>query len=318
MEGSGFRGTDVLGLKLNCLEKDNQGDYWLVGDQRKVNYKDHKVPISEELAKVIMSQQEICKNKSTPDNNPEDFLFVSFRGPRKGKPQTTATLSRVLNDFAKKAEIRDANGEIYRFRNHGFRHRYGVNLINNGMNIVHVQRLMAHASPEMTLAYAKIHDQTLKDAYFKAKDNRGIAFDIEGTLVKSDLKQQAMANDLELEWIRHNYDSIRMDHGMCIKSTKMKCEFAEKVIEPPCIANNCRSFHVDSTFSDYYKSQIALLEKDIKIYENNGHARSLEFAHKKIANYRKILNEITESEGISGISKERREYTGEERLKNGK
>src|SRR5690625_6803276 len=45
----------------------------------------------------------------------------------------------------------------------------------------------------------------------------------------------------------HNYDSIRMDHGMCIKSTKMKCDYAEKVIEPPCIANNCRSFHVDSS-----------------------------------------------------------------------
>src|SRR5699024_12365911 len=81
---------------------------------------------------------------------------------------------------------------------------------------------------------------------------------------------------LELEWVRHNYDSIRMDHGMCIKSTKMKCDYAEKVIEPPCIANNCRSFHVDSSFGDYYKSQIAALEKDIKIYEKNGHVRSLE------------------------------------------
>src|SRR5699024_11303053 len=70
MEGRGFRGTDVLGLKINCLEKDNKGDYWLVGDQRKVNYKDHKVPISVELAKVVIAQQEICKQKSTSENNP--------------------------------------------------------------------------------------------------------------------------------------------------------------------------------------------------------------------------------------------------------
>src|SRR5699024_1033599 len=163
-------------------------DYWLVGDQRKVNYKDHKVPISVELAKVVIAQQEICKQKSTSENNPDNYLFVSYRGPRKDKPQTTAnmsnvlnnitkksnkrkatpqtkaTLSTVLNNFAKKVNIRDVNGEIYRFKNHAFRHRYGVTLINNGMSIVHVQRLMAHASPEMTLAYAKIHDQTLKDA----------------------------------------------------------------------------------------------------------------------------------------------------------
>lgn len=315
MEGSGFRGSDVLGLKINCLERDNKGDYWLVGDQRKVNYKNHKVPVSEELAKVIMSQQEICKQNSTPENNPEGLLFVSYRGPRKGKPQTTSTLSRVLNDFAKKANIKDINGEIYRFKNHGFRHRYGVTLINNGMNVVHVQRLMAHASPEMTLAYAKIHDRTLKEAYFKAKSKGGLKFDIEGALVKTNIDEQAIENDLELEWIRHNYDSIRMDHGMCIKSTKMKCEFAEKVIEPPCIANNCRSFHVDSSFIDYYKSQIDALEKDIQIYERNGHVRSLEFANKKMQNYRKILNEISDNGNISGMPKERREYVGEEREK---
>lgn len=317
MEGTGFRGTDVLGLKINCLEKDNKGDYWLVGDQRKVNYKDHKVPISVELAKVVIAQQEICKQKSTSENNPDNYLFVSYRGPRKGKPQTTATLSTVLNNFAKKVNIRDVNGEIYRFKNHAFRHRYGVTLINNGMSIVHVQRLMAHASPEMTLAYAKIHDQTLKDAYFKAKSKGGVRFDIEGALIKSNIDEQALENDLELEWVRHNYDSIRMDHGMCIKSTKMKCDYAEKVIEPPCIANNCRSFHVDSSFGDYYKSQIAALEKDIKIYEKNGHVRSLEFANKKIESYRKVLNEITEHENVSGIPKERREYVGEERVKSG-
>ncbi|MED0962372.1 tyrosine-type recombinase/integrase [Bacillus paramycoides] len=315
MEGSGFRGSDVLGLKINCLEKDNKSDYWLIGDQRKINYKEHKVPISEQLAKVIMSQQEICKQNSTPENNPESFLFVSYRGPRKGKPQTTSTLSRVLNEFAEKANIRDVNGEVYRFKNHAFRHRYGVTLINNGMNIVHVQKLMAHASPEMTLAYAKIHDQTLKEAYFKAKSKGGVKFNIEGVLVKIDIDEQAIENDLELEWIRHNYDSIRMDHGMCIKSTKMKCDYAEKVIEPPCIANNCRSFHVDSSFIDYYKSQITALENDIRIYERNNHLRSLEFANKKIQNYRKILNEISNGGSISGMKKERREYVGEERGK---
>ena len=174
---------------------------------------------------------------------------------------------------------------------------------------------MAHASPEMTLAYAKIHDRTLKEAYFKAKSKGGIKFDIEGALVKTNIDEQAVENDLELEWIRHNYDSIRMDHGMCIKSTKMKCDFAEKVIEPPCIANNCRSFHVDSSFIDYYKSQIAALEKDIQIYEKNGHVRSLEFANKKMQNYRKILNEISDNGNISGMPKERREYVGEEREK---
>src|SRR5699024_11160622 len=164
--------------------------------------------------------------------------------------------------------------EIYRFKNLAFRHSYGVTLINNGMSIVHVQRLMAHASPEMTLAYAKIHDQTLKDACFKARSKGGVRFDIDGGLCRSNIDEQSVENDLELEAVRNNYDSIRMDHGMCIKSTKMKCDYAEKVIEPQCIANNCRSFHVDSSFGEYYKCQITALETDIQIYEKNEHVRS--------------------------------------------
>lgn len=317
MEGSGFRGTDVLGLKIDCLDQDNQGDYWLVGDQRKVNYKDHKVPISEELAKVILSQQEITKEKSNSDNNPDNYLFVSYRGPRKGKPKTTSTLSRVLNDFSKKAKVRDSNGNIYRFNNHGFRHRYGVTMINNGMNIVHLQRLMAHASPEMTMVYAKIHDKKLKEAYFKSREKSGIKFTSNGEIVKVNIEDQALENEFELEWIRHNYDSIRMDHGMCIKSVKMNCDYADKVLEPPCIANNCRSFHVDGTFIDYYKNQILSLKKDIEVYEKQNHIRSLEFANKKLANYTKILNELTEKGSINGLSKERREYIGKERVERG-
>src|SRR5699024_12255770 len=125
---------------------------------------------------------------------------------------------RVLNDFAKQANIRDVNGEIYRFKNHAFRHRYGVNLINNGMNVIHVKRLMAHASPEITLAYAKVHDQTLKEAYFNANNKGGIKFDIEGYTIKTNIDEQAMENHLASEWIRHNIDAIRMDNGMCMKS----------------------------------------------------------------------------------------------------
>ncbi|WP_170972194.1 tyrosine-type recombinase/integrase [Bacillus yapensis] len=313
MEASGFRGSDILSLNINCLERDNDDKWWLVGDQSKVKYKDHKVPISQEIAEVIIAQRELIKENSTEDNNPKNYLFPRLKGQRKGLPITTAVFNKNLNDLAKKAEIKDIDRDIYHFRNHAFRHRYGVTLINNGMNILHVQRLMAHASPEMTLVYAKIHDSTLRDEYFKAKKNAAIRLNPTGEVVPADLETQAHENGLELEWIRHNYDSIRMDHGVCIKSPKTKCDFLERTLEPPCIANKCRSFHVDGTFRDYYKSQIELLEKDIKLYIKQGKERSLEFAQKKKENYQKILDGIEQNGGFYGIPKEKRELTSEER-----
>ncbi|MGG1442497.1 tyrosine-type recombinase/integrase [Brevibacillus laterosporus] len=106
-----------------------------------------------------------------------------------------------------------------------FRHSYGVNLINNGMNILHVQKLMAHASPEMTLVYAQIHDQTLRDEWEKARNNGAVRLDTHGEVIVADLAQQAEENGVELEWIRHNMDSIRLDHGFCVKSPKLHCDF---------------------------------------------------------------------------------------------
>lgn len=72
-----------------------------------------------------------------------------------GNPISQDSIKLNLNKLANRCNIKDKDGEIYWFKNHAFRHRYGVNLINNGMNILHVQKLMAHASPEMTLVYAK-------------------------------------------------------------------------------------------------------------------------------------------------------------------
>lgn len=76
-----------------------------------------------------------------------------------GNPISQDSIKLNLNKLANRCNIKDKDGEIYWFKNHAFRHRYGVNLINNGMNILHVQKLMAHASPEMTLVYAQIHDK---------------------------------------------------------------------------------------------------------------------------------------------------------------
>lgn len=80
------------------------------------------------------------------------------------------------------------------------------------MNILHVQKLMAHTSPEMTLTYAKISDNTLRKEWEKVQTS--ICIDINGGLIKTSLLEQAEENGLELEWIRHNMDSIRLDHGM--------------------------------------------------------------------------------------------------------
>jgi len=207
----------------------------------------------------------------------------------------------------------DKNGKLFYFNNHAFRHRYGVNLINNGMKLLHVQKLMAHASPEMTLVYAQIHDNTLRREWEKSREAGAIRLDVQGDVVPANLKQQAEENGLELEWIRLNMDSIRLDHGFCVKSPKLNCDFLNQTIEPPCIKNSCRSFHVDQTFLPYYEEQIAKIESDIVIYKKTGRTRSVEIIQPKLKRYQEIVDGLKKDVCIFGLDKKRREYVGKER-----
>ncbi|WDU77714.1 tyrosine-type recombinase/integrase [Lysinibacillus sp. G01H] len=315
MEATGFRVSDVCQLNINCLLYKHNG-WWLAGDQRKVRLENHIVPISEEIVAIVKIQQKITNEILTIKSNPNNFLFPVLFGKNRGKAFSQSKVRNELNRLAEKCKILDKNGEVYYFKNHAFRHRYGMNLLNNGMNIIHVQKLMAHTSPEMTLTYAKILDSTLRKEWEKVQSS--IRIDETGTIVEAVLSEQVEENGLELEWIRHNMDSIRLDHGFCIKSPKLSCDFLEQTLEPPCIKNGCRSFHVDQTFISYYNDQISKMEADIEIYKKSGRTRSLELIEPKLKKYKEIRDSIQYGTGILGLPKHKREYIGNERETNGK
>jgi len=314
MEATGFRVSDVCQLKLNCLIYKQNG-WWLSGDQRKVGIKEHIVPISEEIVAIVQIQQEYINNHERQVHNLNNFLFPVLSGKNRGMAFSQHRVTYALNQLANEYNILDKDGAAFHFKNHAFRHRYGVSLINNGMNILHVQKLMAHTSPEMTLAYAKISDNTLRKEWEKVQNS--IRIDTNGELVRGDLSEQALENGLELEWIRHNMDSIRLDHGLCIKSPKVHCEFLDSSLEVPCIKNKCRSFHVDTTFLDYYNVQINQMEEDIVKYEASGRLRSIELIKPKLIKYKEIRDSIANDNGVFGMAKHKREYVGDERKNNG-
>src|SRR5207249_11451625 len=83
-------------------------------------------------------------------------------------PLVERNVSRALESLTRKYQIRDEAGDIFHFKLHAFRHSKAVELLNNGMSLVMVQQWMAHASPEMTLIYARILDETMRKAWEKA------------------------------------------------------------------------------------------------------------------------------------------------------
>ena len=156
---TGLRISDVLGLTLDCLVKLN-GKYSIVTDIEKTYVQGHRIPIDEELADILAVLIQQSKEQSNHDNNPEGFIFIRYRGTRKGQPFSQHWVRAKLNELAIKKNITDENGNVFYFKTHQFRHTYAVKMLNGGADILTVQELLAHASPEMTLRYAKLLDDT--------------------------------------------------------------------------------------------------------------------------------------------------------------
>lgn len=146
LRATGWRISDILNLHYDtCLEQTTQG-WYLCGDIMKTQVLNHRVPITDDVAAIVQTVVECIKKKSNMDNNPKKFLFVRLSGKRKGRPPESRRIQNSLNQLAKSKNIIDEKGNVFHFKSHAFRHTKGVELINNGMNLLHVQKWLAHAS----------------------------------------------------------------------------------------------------------------------------------------------------------------------------
>lgn len=90
------------------------------------------------LVSTCTLSEKIIIDKSSPETNPYNYLFPTYYGTQKGKPISRDNVVNNLNKLARENNIVDEDGDIYRYIPHSFRHRFGINLINNGINILHV------------------------------------------------------------------------------------------------------------------------------------------------------------------------------------
>lgn len=120
-----------------------------------------------------------------------------------------AHLKRLAEDY----EIKDNSGNIWNFQSHQFRHTVGTRMINSGVPQHIVQRYLGHESPEMTMVYAHIHDDTLRKEIEKYHDSRTVNF--QGETVE--LEETVLSSNDDLEWFKKNVQARALEHGYCAR-----------------------------------------------------------------------------------------------------
>lgn len=317
LRASGWRISDVLYLKWDtCLEQEGE-KFSLVGDIQKTRVLGHTIPITKEVAAVVLTQIAWVKQQYTEEENPLRWLFPAakkFQGkpsPRflNGDPLCVEGLVTSLDRFAVKYQIRDEHKNIFHFRLHAFRHTKAVELINNGMSLVMVQQWMAHASPEMTLIYAKILDETMRKQWEKTVQQGIVQFNDGKPEFVPGKKLLPMAgeNAFDPERVREHRQNVKMALGSCLKTAKIVCKF----VELPCF--HCPAYVLtpeDLPALEVYEQQI--LER-IDIGKQAGNVHWIEVNQKNLdERVRPAIALLKEGHIVAKTEKQEREYTDEE------
>ncbi len=306
LRASGWRISDILNLRYDtCLERTTQG-WYLCGDIVKTQFLNHHVPITDEVAAIVQSTINDIKEKSTYDNNPNHLLFVRFEGKRKGRCPTGEAVKNALNRLAITKNITDFQGNIFHFGNHAFRHTKGVELINNGMNLLYVQKWMAHASPEMTLQYAKILDTTMRKSWEEATRQGIFKIDEFGKLKEINASDIRNKDIIEWEYIRKNLDVVRMPFGYCMKPKKLECHTQSH----PCLT--CRNLCTTPDFIPQYEIEIQETKALIERGKSQSETMWVDKNQFLLEKYTEILSVLKEGKIYHIAGKKGREYIVED------
>jgi hypothetical protein len=116
---------------------------------------------------------------------------------------------------------------------------------NSGVPQHVVQKLLGHASPNMTGHYAKVHDTTIREAFDRYQSQR---VNIDGRRVGYDPD----APTASAEWVKQNLNRVRdsLPNGYCSRPAQQDCPH-------PNACLTCPDFQTTPEFLDIHRRQQA-------------------------------------------------------------
>jgi len=158
------------------------------------------VPLSALAAATIRAQQADLRRR-WPDGPPVLFP-ATHSNPDGTRPFSYATMRARLVRWQDTIDVRDESGQPVRVTAHQFRHTLGTRLINQGVPQHVIQRLLGHASPQMTARYATLHDTTVRRAFDEYCQHR---VNLAGDRIAYD----PVGVTADAEWTKHNMSRVQ-------------------------------------------------------------------------------------------------------------
>lgn len=269
---TGRRISELCTMGLDCLKPDVHGDFFLSYTNSKMK-RERTIPISKEVAAVILEQQE-CVVKEWGKDFP--YLFPTPKPRGKGNPVRQDYFGQAINTLACEKNICDAAGKIWRFQSHQFRHTVGTRMANLGVPIHIIKQYLDHDSFEMTMRYVAIHNKTLKEEFIKFKDKM---VDVTGKVISyesvaAEMSEGCDSNSIDAQWLKKNIRAQALPNGLCgLPVNQPVCPYgANKCLTGPD-GKGCSHFKTDNRYYDKHKEHLARTNEIVEWAQENPDSR---------------------------------------------
>ena len=156
MRRCGLRVGELRNLTLDCVTEDFYGNWFLKVPLGKLN-NERVLPLDAKTIEVVQRIQRLHPGKEEPGSKTR-YLISNPSGRRRSKLHFGHVLREVTQDLAIPGKV----------NLHRLRHSYATSLLSAGLSITTLKKLMGHRDIRMTLGYAAITQETIRNEYFEA------------------------------------------------------------------------------------------------------------------------------------------------------
>jgi hypothetical protein len=270
-----------LRLRYDPVTVDEAGAPYLVFFNHKLS-REAIIPISDRLVAQIRRQQHDLAERFA---RPPSILLPRVRANPDGEVAFGwATLHRRLGQWLSDCEVRDATGAPVRVTAHQFRHTVGTRMVNNEVPIDTVQRMLDHSSPQMTLRYATIKDQTLRREWERYQER----INIRGEVIPLDPDGPLS----DAAWAKENLARAKqtLPNGYCGLPLQQQCPH-------PNACLTCDNFLTTSEFLPHHRDQLERTDELIAAAAADGRQRVVDMNTPVRLNLLRIIEGLETLEG---------------------
>ena len=207
------------------------------------------------------------------------LLPSSLVNPDGNAHLSRTTLGKRIHEWLAEGDVRDEQGRHVIVTPHQFRHTIATRMINNGVPLEVIRRLLDHSSTSMTQVYARLSDQTLKREWQKYNER----VNIKGEVIRVD--PAGIVNDAA--WMKERLSRAKqtLPNGYCGLPLQQSCPH-------PNACLTCDSFLTTEQFLPIHRGQLSETERLIAEARAEGSERKLEMNENVRLNLVRVIESL--------------------------